>query len=71
MDIVDVKSIIREMRWEWERENLDSKKCPKCGIESTMIKVAVTPKDPEEESQNKWRCLNCLGLFTEELKEIE
>lgn len=71
MDLNDVRSIVREMRWEWEREHLDEKECPKCGRESTMIKVWVTPKNPEADFIHKWRCLNCLGMFTEGLTEVE
>ena len=69
MDITDVKSIVREEQWEWEKNHLDDKDCPGCKANCTMIRVLVM--DDEGDCTNKWRCLNCLGLFTEGLKETE
>lgn len=66
MDILEVRSIIRDVMWNWEKENLAQKDCPMCQKECTMIKVSV-PDD--ETSIKKWRCLNCLDLFTEILKK--
>jgi len=68
MDLAEERRQVREMLWDWERDHLDGKECPKCKASCTMVRVSVMPN---EEGINKWRCLNCLGLFTEELKEIE
>jgi hypothetical protein len=69
MDILEVKAIVRDVIWDWEREHLDSKDCPICQKECTMVSVSVM--DKEGEYTTKWRCLNCLRLFIETLKEEE
>ena len=46
---------------------VDTRECPKCKATTTMLRVCV---EDTEEGIVKWRCLNCLGLFSEELKEV-
>jgi len=69
MDCLEIKAIIRDAILDWEGEHLDFKNCPSCQKECTMLKFSVT--DKEGEYANKWRCLNCLNVFTEILKEEE
>jgi len=72
MQYNEVKTIVREILWEWEQEHFDGKDCPKCRASCTMVRVSVMPLEGDREGfTNKWRCLNCLGVFTEELKSIE
>ena len=71
MDLAEVRSVVREILWEFQENHLDDKECPKCMASCTMVKVSVQPDDPEEKFVNKWRCLNCLGLFTEGLESVE
>ena len=66
MDYRDIKSMVSEEVWERLKEVVDTRECPKCKATTTMLRVCV--EDTEEEIV-KWRCLNCLGLFSEELKE--
>ena len=70
MDLTDVKQIVREMLWEYQQDTIDEKNCPNCKASCTMIRVSVLPLENEEGYSNQWRCLNCLKLFTEELKEV-
>ncbi len=67
MDLSEVKSVVRDMLWEWEEDNLDGKECPTCKASCTMVRVSVVSYEGES---NKWRCLNCLGLFTGKLEEV-
>jgi len=70
MDYMEVKQIFREELHRWLEHTLEGKKCPECGTITTMVKVFVEPPEGAPElapTVLKWRCLNCLGLFTEEL----
>lgn len=70
MNYQDVKQLVREQLHHSLEEVVDQKKCPKCGFYVTMLKVHVEPSaEVLAEIVTKWRCLNCLGLFTEEFKE--
>ena len=74
MDASEVRILVRQMLWDWERDHLDDKDCPKCKASCTMVRVSVQPDNPKEDEEafvDKWRCLNCLGVFTEELKPVE
>ena len=48
-------------------EVFPEKYCPHCKADTTMIKVEVWD---ENDSYVRYRCLNCLKLFTEELREV-
>ena len=72
MDYQEVKQIVRESLHQMFEDFRVQKECPKCGIQTTMLKVWVDPLTDASawpESIPKWRCLNCLGLFTETLKD--
>lgn len=74
MDYTEVKRLVMEELYRTLQDLRDSKRCPKCGGVVTMLKVYVEDVKSEEELAEdlvKWRCLNCLGLFGEELKEVE
>lgn len=62
MDYTALRIIAKETLWNELAGIFSSRKCPICNEECSMIKVIVEDKE-------KWRCLNCLTLFTEELKE--
>jgi len=72
MDYIDIRRVVWEVLHQELKEICDEKKCPRCHTVTTMVKVWVEPPEGESELAQaivKWRCLNCLGLFTEELKE--
>ena len=60
----------REVRKEIEK-HLSEKECPTCDAGTTMVKVEVWPNADELHIHTRWRCLNCLGIFTETLKPVE
>ena len=62
MDYRRIRSMISEEVWGRLKEVVDTRECPKCKATTTMLRVCVDIV--------KWRCLNCLGLFSEELKEV-
>lgn len=68
MEYSDIREIVDRVVYDRMKEISDVKKCPRCGKITTMLKLYV---EMEEEDIVRWRCLNCLGLFKEEFKEIE
>ena len=64
MESYEMKRIAREAL----EQHITDKTCPKCKAETTFLRVSVWPED-DSPCLEKWRCLNCLTLFTEELKE--
>jgi len=66
MEDYEVRRIAREA----VEEAMPEKPCPNCKADTTFIKVEVY-QEGDSPFLTKWRCLNCLGLFTEELKEEE
>ena len=74
MDHTETRRLIEEIFNRRFSELREFGKCPKCGRETSMIKFFVEDFESKEElaeTVEKWRCLNCLGLFTEELRESE
>ena len=74
MDYAETRRLIDEIFNRRLDELREFRKCPKCGKETSMVKFFVEDFESKEEpaeSIEKWRCLNCLGLFTEELRESE
>lgn len=73
MEYQDVRQIVRETLHQALEDFRAQKACPKCGTDTTMLKVYVEPpKDASEFAVEiaKWRCLNCLGLFTEVMSPV-
>ena len=68
MDYNEVKMICREQLREQLGEVQDERDCPVCSKRTTMLKVFVEDMEAGEFREGiKWRCLNCLGLFSEKL----
>ena len=49
---------------------ISEKECPTCDAETTMIKVEVWPNAEGLYIPSRWRCLNCLEMFTETMKPV-
>lgn len=74
MDYTEVRRVVTGELFQTLRDVRDWKRCPKCSRTTTMVKVYVEDVESKEEVAEdliKWRCLNCLGLFSEELKEVK
>ena len=73
MDYQEIRNIVRGEVHLRLGDIQASKRCPECGTYTTMLKVYVELQGEEipdlAESVVKWRCLNCLKLFTETLIE--
>lgn len=54
--------------YEHHRKIFVDMKCPKCGIDTTMIKFETWVPETDEVVR-KMRCLNCLAVFELTLKE--
>ncbi len=63
MEYHEVRRIVNE---ELD-EIFPEKYCPICKADTTMIMVECWS---EEDRVVRYRCMNCLKLFTEELKEV-
>ncbi len=73
MDYNETRNMIREEVHRRLEDIQGWKVCPECKVYTTMAKVCVEPLDEEglgvSDTVIKWRCLNCLKLFTETLRE--
>lgn len=75
MEYHEVRQIAQEASWKFMKEFFDTKDCPVCKSSTTMLKVEVQSleEDLEEElslPDVKWRCMNCMNLFTEKLEKV-
>lgn len=64
MDRYDVKDAVRDELAGIFKE----KECPECKASTTFIKVDWCD---ENRCYEYWRCLKCLTLFEEEMKEVK
>lgn len=74
MNYTEVRRLIEEVASRRLREERKQLKCLRCGKETTMVRVYVEDVESGEEFPEelvRWRCLNCLGLFSEELREVK
>ena len=67
MNYLQVRSLVREEFNRRIEERFPYRECPKCERYANMVKVFT---EEGEEEVVKYRCLNCLTLFSERLEEV-
>lgn len=66
---IDLARVIAEnVSRERDEQRFVFEECPKCGTDSTMLKFHASEKENFGGDTEKYRCLNCLALFTKEFK---
>ena len=71
MNIEYMKEIAYDEIRKVMKHHFDIRFCPKCKFHTQMLRFSVTPETEEGEHKTKYRCLNCLEVFTEELVKEE
>ena len=69
MEYRDVRALISRELYDSLEKRLPMKECPVCKRAVTMVTVYVEEGTELELGLpvEKWRCMNCLGLFSEKL----